>query len=572
LGGGNEEGMKVIEEWLYGASWAVVVEKEGKKKERKEAEVKAREEVAKTLSAVMQVLGVLPLTLEHLRKSKIAKRVLAIGKSEKVVDPTSKKIAKELTEKWKKMQEQAKVTEGAAKRKADATDGTLILLTTLFDDGKLNDFAGPIKKAKVASTAKPSAPTSTSITKPKPAAPIVPLFTAKTPLPSFKKEKKPEPPPAPFDPFASALKLMGTKDPKDKDKAKADGGTAGVLLSTSMKGKEKRVKKSVRWETDENLEKIRFIEKAIYDGDDEEGFQGDQSVEAVRMMEEQEGQTLSMHLDQDMEEDVEWYEPILATALIIPDVREPESAESEIQRLREASAMEVDFHDDDPPPSAGEPPPHHQQDPPTQEIPLSEELRTDPAVMETIAHAQASGLSSGKVASQGDLNSLLQNLQQFAQQQNGGGAGTTTVSTPGFANLAVSQEQLQKVQQAMQGIQSIAPPPSHYGSGQPPFGQPPADSGWGGAHAAWGAQGQNANYSTQQPLQQQQQQWGGGSNNYQNHAADQPPPDRKRGVALKGKRGKQVCKFYTTAKGCDWGDRCSFPFSLLIASLERMER
>jgi len=56
---------------------------------------------------------------------------------------------------------------------------------------------------------------------------------------------------------------------KQKLQAAAAAGAASkkdVVEDTSLKKKGK-VKKSVRWKPDEELEAIRWIEKAIYDGD-----------------------------------------------------------------------------------------------------------------------------------------------------------------------------------------------------------------------------------------------------------------------------------------------------------------
>lgn len=89
--------------------------------------------------------------------------------------------------------------------------------------------------------------------------PVASLFAAKTPLPSFKKEKKPDlPPPAAFDPFSTALKALGPKT------------NAAPSTPSAMKSKDRgKEPKKVRWESADKLEKIKIIEKAIYDGDEE---------------------------------------------------------------------------------------------------------------------------------------------------------------------------------------------------------------------------------------------------------------------------------------------------------------
>lgn len=89
-----------------------------------------------------------------------------------------------------------------------------------------------------------------------------PLFNTKTPLPSFKKR-----PEAPIDPFSQAMQSLGPAVGA-KPKPKEEPGLASIVAS---KGKDKKpkVRKSVRWVSDEALQQIRWIEKAIYDDDEE---------------------------------------------------------------------------------------------------------------------------------------------------------------------------------------------------------------------------------------------------------------------------------------------------------------
>ena len=54
--------------------------------------------------------------------------------------------------------------------------------------------------------------------------------------------------------------------------------------------------------------------------DDGEELDSEHGIEAVRVMDEQEGQGLKLHLDLDMEEEVKWYEPIRASVLLVSQV------------------------------------------------------------------------------------------------------------------------------------------------------------------------------------------------------------------------------------------------------------
>lgn len=109
--------------------------------------------------------------------------------------------------------------------------------------------AGAKKKAKVVVKAEP-----------KPSTPAAPTAKKAAPslaaLPSFKKEKKPDVSPAPVDssnPFLAALSSMGRKkDVENKE---------GLTTSMAPKGAGKKVKKTVRWAAEADLEKVRWIEE-----------------------------------------------------------------------------------------------------------------------------------------------------------------------------------------------------------------------------------------------------------------------------------------------------------------------
>lgn len=112
----------------------------------------------------------------------------------------------------------------------------------------------PAKKAKIATTTTPT------VKKPPPApTTYAPVNAVKAGSISFKK--KPE---STMTPMQAALAAV-----KEKKKLEAAAGGAAkkdAVEDASLKKKGK-VKKSVRWKPDEELEAIRWIEKAIYDGD-----------------------------------------------------------------------------------------------------------------------------------------------------------------------------------------------------------------------------------------------------------------------------------------------------------------
>jgi hypothetical protein len=186
-------------------------------------------------------------------------------------------------------------------------------------------LTGFAKKPKVAPVASSSAAPSASAAAATPPPPAPPKPAA---LPSFKRaEKKPDPTPASSsNTFQDArIALLSKK------KAAAAAPAPGVAV---------KPRKTVRWAEGDALEKIRLIEKAVYG--DEDGQEIDRpdivrsaasallrpvvltdadvvfsvpsqdSSENARMMTEQEAQALShdYHELDDLEEEIDWYEPL----------------------------------------------------------------------------------------------------------------------------------------------------------------------------------------------------------------------------------------------------------------------
>lgn len=156
---------------------------------------------------------------------------------------------------------------------------------------------------------------------------------------SFRKEKKPEP-----DAAAPKLGVMNTLlgDLQSKKSATAAstssdsdlvvvsaGNSSSSVFAGGLKKKGGGSKKSVRWAPDEELVKVREIENrytllAEASRQGEPGPDGvdadtvldvavaieDEDPEMRKAMNQQEGMTLTMHLERDMEEEIDWYEPI----------------------------------------------------------------------------------------------------------------------------------------------------------------------------------------------------------------------------------------------------------------------
>ncbi|TNY17739.1 hypothetical protein DMC30DRAFT_93076 [Rhodotorula diobovata] len=436
--GAKSDGLELLQCWLEGASQRIAASSKDKEagaahkgsasKERKVIELEHA-----TLLALLKVFAKLPLTFDHLRAhTGIPKRVKRI--SDRATDSVVKRAAADLVTKWSKVQVAARAgsagaamsSSSTAKRKADEKDG-------------------PAKKAKTGTSATTTASSSTA-KKPAPAPAPNPL--AKAGMPSFKKQPsatsasggaggssalmeaiaklkagsgpKPPPPPPPPAPApgptavgagagaASSTHVAPRRTGKPTGKP---GGTAG-------NGGGPRVRKSVKWAPDDELEKVKLIEKAVYgdeNGDEGAGALGESLDESLHLMQEQEGLSLAMHFEDEFEELIDWYEPVAVTLPESPEfelLSEPkQSHELELYPASDSASMDVDM----PSESLAEPPEASQDaastpepDDKTKRIQLSADMANDPEVLQTIEDAQMS--RAGAFASSDQISALLSQL------------------------------------------------------------------------------------------------------------------------------------------------------------------
>ncbi|GAA6018474.1 hypothetical protein JCM10207_000905 [Rhodosporidiobolus poonsookiae] len=632
---GKSDGLGVLQYWLDGAgraySAAAAKDKEKDKdkaegKKDRERERRRRELEQTTLALVLQALLKLPVAMDHLLVygsiPKLVKRI-----AEKAPDGGAVKgAAVQLFTKWMKLQEEARKTAAAAasssssaasKRKSDAADAPAKKPKT--DDAKKKPATAALPVKKVALP---------SFTKTAPAAPANPFLAgmkglqgksapaeAKPVLPSAKKIKPAAAPGggrsmSPVEvrkaPVAAAAHAEGAEDVKPA----ANGG--------------KKKKKTVRWKPDEELVAIREIEKAVYEDDENAREAGARlgegsDVDANRRdMDMQEGQTLHMHLDEEMDEDIEFYPPIPIT---IPDTedfaflrQEPVSAELAIQTEREASLMAVDAPDADAdadpsaePPIPGEAPEYAPAEPdaPTKVMLLGKEIADDDSVVRTIALAQAQPravirpayvpfegtepmpmvnndqlasilgqLSSSSLDLAGTLQAL-QPVQPVQQQARHPALDDATLamfrnyhpeqvdailrSNPQFAGITLEMLGLAPPAHAQQQQgQGYAPPPAHQAYGQPwqPAGSyaPPAAAS---SAPAWPPQ---PNYTAVHAHQHAPPPGRGAYDGYVPPAQPQPAAGGGRGPTLLGPGGKKnvPCRFWYQPRGCDRGEMCAF--------------
>ncbi|GAA5906814.1 hypothetical protein JCM6882_006837 [Rhodosporidiobolus microsporus] len=628
---GRSDGVEVLQRWLEGAgrgfASSAAKEKDGKdvkegkdakdaKKER-ERERKRRELEQASLALVLQVLGKLPVSLDHLMAypsvPKLVKRI-----SDRASEGAVKAAATQVFGKWSKLQEKARAAQ--AKNGASTSSSS-----SASAKRKAEEKDGPAKKLK---------PTTDQTKKPTPTLPIA----AKPVLPSFSKKKAPDAPTVAASPFAAAMSGLKKKDvppppppppPMTASQTAINAENAkraAVANAAAQKeeqvaqerkeasvGKNGKKKKSVRWKPDEELVAVREIEKAIYEDDENSErsgarvfAEGEDAEANFRDMNLQEGQTLHMHLDLDveMDEEIDYYEPV---SVEIPDTedfamfrQEPVSREAALQAEREASAMAVD-PTSTPPESPGEPPEYapEQPDPPTATMQLAAALAADEAVMQTIEMAQAAAppasvfaqndtLSSllGELAS-GGLAGTLASLQPLTPAVSGAAPPTPVVSEETRAALrnyrpeqveaiirsnpaqfgGLTLEQL-GMAPSPAGMHGAPPPPAqHYPQGYP-------DQGAYNPAAPYGQPWQPPPSAPYVPPSQQAPSWPP-QPNYAATAAHNPAayngyvPPANPGAAgpvqvetsrvhNAGWRNKVPCRFFKSPRGCDRGELCAF--------------
>jgi len=174
-----------------------------------------------------------------------------------------------------------------------------------------------------------------SAPKPKPK---LPSFKKAPPLPPVKREPDLNiAQPSSFNPFEEALKSMAKtrKDSPTTATPPPPPTSAPPMVVFSSVTASGRPKKRVTWAPDGELERIKLIERAIYDDDPSDGLL---STHNIRDLDRDEGAALHAHL---FEEQIEWSEPMPIAMPPEIDVRPrgEESQEKVTQEEREQGAL-----------------------------------------------------------------------------------------------------------------------------------------------------------------------------------------------------------------------------------------
>ncbi|TFK64898.1 hypothetical protein BDN72DRAFT_889470 [Pluteus cervinus] len=308
--------------------------------------------LVETIMPLLHIIDRLPLSVDSLKASKLGKLVVKVVKD----PPTSaiKDMASNIERRWRelllnsteqppKKPEPTNITEDtkSKKRKPDAPASKVAPPLKKPAVGSAAS-AKPIvvkKEARVAAAAVPAVKDAKSdmsfFSAPKPK-PKLPNFKKAPPVPAAVK-KEPDTniaQPSSVDAFQDVLKYMGKARKESPIVATPPPAAAGTPPQTQP-GKNGQKKKTVSWAPEGRLESIRFIERAVYEDDSEDGVHTN-----LRDLDRGEGAALHAIL---FEELMDWLEPLL---LEIPqDIqsqlrpRGADSQEKMTQEQRELSAL-----------------------------------------------------------------------------------------------------------------------------------------------------------------------------------------------------------------------------------------
>ncbi|KAJ3473772.1 hypothetical protein NLI96_g12832 [Meripilus lineatus] len=351
----NEVAMDITKEWLKLACSA-----------------KGDTQLVETIMPLLHIIDRLPLSIEILKNTKIAKIIVRFVKDPPA--PAIKDMAFNIERKIRQIiavnktpQPDPKEDPVAKKRKAEPPGPKVV---------------PPMKKVAVSSTSAPSSKSSLvkkegksvgkdvkdaksdssffSAPKPKPK---LPAFKKAVPTP-VKTEHDPNiAQPSSENPFEEALRSMKPRkeSPATSTPPPASVASTSYVPVPSGLTRSGKKRKSVTWAPDNQLEMVKLIERAVYDDDPADvsslsskfsyvftltiksplaglGTQGMHTSHNIRDLDRDEGAALHAHL---FEEQIDWTEPLLIEIPGDIDVTQKgkDSLEKETQEKREQTAL-----------------------------------------------------------------------------------------------------------------------------------------------------------------------------------------------------------------------------------------
>ncbi|KAG9092564.1 hypothetical protein FS749_015621 [Ceratobasidium sp. UAMH 11750] len=523
----DAEGMMLIKEWLRAATPS----KDGKAEPGSDPA-----EWQETIMPLLQVIDRLPLGINQLRKSKIGSNVLKLAKNPP--NGAIRDLASSLENRYRQLMEthQTAAADDGKGAGGKRTEAEVRGVKRKLDTPPLKT-AAPAKRPTPAPAAavaarlvaakkekeKAGGPVTKETksdssfftdTKPKPA-------PVKRVLPSFTKKSTPPAAdvaqPSNRNTFEEALAHMGVK-PKASTPTVPEPMEGITPTDSRVPPKDpSKKRKRVTFKPEEHLVEVRWIEKAIYDGDEDTPG----AHHNLRDLDRDEGAAMHKHLI--FEELIDWSEPM---ALFLPDSqlaeRGKESQEAATQAEREKTALLAHYLPGETPPSPAE-------------LPASHPIGDDAQTKTMLAGEDIDSLSEKPVS-----------VAELLAKMGGPPANPETTTEPtapmfgSLKDLGIDPNTFTQMLQQHNIAPVLAPPepapaPVQHGPG-PDWG---GNSG-GGRDDGYGP----SSYYDDHPRSRYEDRGGRGGRG-RGRGRGRPDNDR----------GQKVCYFYPLGK-CKYGDQC----------------
>ncbi|KAG6873975.1 hypothetical protein C0995_007931 [Termitomyces sp. Mi166 len=479
----NGSAMTITREWLKAAQMADV-----------------ESPLVETIMPLLHIIDRLPMTLDTLKASKLGKIVVKLVKEPR--SPAIKDMASNVERKWRSLINNVDSLSSKStadnnnedlkaknlKRKVAIDSQTSSSSRTVPKKGGGTIAASSSSSKLMAVKKEPGLSTSTTSTAPKPAAKDAKsdssFFSAPKPkpkLPSFKKAP-PAPPlsasaststnartgagtpsnvaqPSSVNPFEEALKSMGRSTKRESpavntppsietQQPQYQGQSNGSGLT-----KKGTKKKTVTWAPPGMLERIKLIERAVYDDDP---VDGNHTTHTLKDLDRGEGAALHAQI---FEETLDWSDPILIDNPVVEEDRPRGSGslEKDVQEKREQTTLGALYIS-----------PAHVPDSPAEPPHVISEAETDRTMVAMTSGPEADAVfwSSGPVSPV--AQSVAELVGQLASgastdpalsaaQFNGQGLDLAAVGLDATSTLAavqaLPQEQIQRLLQQLQPLQ-----------------------------------------------------------------------------------------------------------------------
>ncbi|KAG6896863.1 hypothetical protein C0992_005610 [Termitomyces sp. T32_za158] len=318
----NGLAMTITREWLKAAQMA-----------------DAESPLVETIMPLLHIIDRLPMTLETLKASKLGKIVVKLVKEPRSPDVKVKNLKRKVSD-----AQTSRPAPPAAKK--TALGGSIASSSKSTVVKKEPGTAGVLGASTKATSSKDAKSDSSFFSAPKP----------KPKLPSFKKAPPAPPAPTPakagtpsnvaqpssVNPFEEALKSMGRSTKRESPAVNTPPSTSETPPQHQAQGyaqsnltKKGTKKKTVTWAPPGMLERIKLIERAVYDDDP---VDGNHTTHTLKDLDRGEGAALHAQI---FEETLDWSEPILIDNPVVEEDRPRGSGsqEKDVQEKREQTTL-----------------------------------------------------------------------------------------------------------------------------------------------------------------------------------------------------------------------------------------